>query len=156
MVPKKIIDALKIIVDDFKKHKIKWVIAGSLSLALQGVDIVPKDIDIITTKEDALRLNKIWKEYTIKSVSFGQTEFFRSYFGIFQINDVKIEVMGNLEEKRKDKWVSLMNRLNFPKYVIIENMQLPVSPLEDQLKSYEMSGRKKDIERAIKIRKVLE
>ena len=117
MVNKKLIDALKQIARDLSTHKIKWVLVGSLSLALQGVRIDPKDIDILTDKEGALKLNKIWEKYKIKNVEFGETDRFRSYFGKFKIKDVKIEVMGDLEEKLRGKWFSLAKRLESPKFM---------------------------------------
>jgi len=96
MVNKKLIDALKQIARDLSTHKIKWVLVGSLSLALQGVRIDPKDIDILTDKEGALKLNKIWEKYKIKNVEFGETDRFRSYFGKFKIKVACFKDFNNL------------------------------------------------------------
>jgi hypothetical protein len=155
MVPKRIQKALEIIYSKLKDKKIKWVLAGSLSLALQGVKIRPKDIDIITDKKGALLMNKLLKEYEVKPVKFQRSEFFESYFGKFKIDEVKIEIMGNLKEKRGKRWVSFSKRLKSPDFVKIGEIKLPVSPLIDQLRSYEKSGRKKDLIKAKKIREVL-
>ena len=152
MVSKKIKKALEIIYSKLKNKNIKWVLAGSLSLALQGVKIRPKDIDILTDKKGALLINKILKEYEVRPVRFQRSEFFESYFGEFRINDVKVEVMGNLREKVGDKWVSLSKRLKTPNFVKVGKIQLPVSSLIDQLKSYERGSRKKDKIKAKKIR----
>jgi hypothetical protein len=154
MVPKKIQRALEIIYSRLKNKKIKWVLAGSSSLALQGVKIRPKDIDIITDKRGALLMNKLLKEYKVKPVKFQRSEFFESYFGEFKIDGVKIEIMGNLKEKRGKKWISLLKRIKSPDFVKIGEIKLPVSPLIDQLRSYEKSGRKKDLIKAKKIREV--
>ena len=155
MIPDEILTVLKFIVEEFEKYKFKWVVAGSLSLALQGVDVTPKDIDIITTKDVALQLNTLWKEYIVREVSYGETSHYRSYFGIFRISGVNVEVMGDLEERRNDKWVSLMHRLQNPTIITINNIKVPVSPLEDQLESYRKSKRHKDIEKAEKIEKAI-
>jgi hypothetical protein len=155
MVPKRIQKALEIIYSKLKDKKIKWILAGSLSLALQGVKIRPKDIDIITDKKGALLMNKLLKEYEVKPVKFQRSELFESYFGKFKIDEVKIEIMGNLKEKRGKRWVSFSKRLKSPDFVKIGEIKLPVSPLIDQLKSYEKSGRKKDLIKAKKIKEVL-
>jgi len=73
---KKIIKVLKIILGKLKNKKIKWVVVGSTSLALQRVKISPKDIDILTDKEGAFKINEIFKNYQAKPVRFSQRKFF--------------------------------------------------------------------------------
>jgi len=161
MIKQSIIEALKVISQKFKNRKIKWVLVGSVSLALQRVKISPKDIDILADKDSAFKMNKILKEYEVKPVKFGRLkikgrEFFKSYFGEFKINGVKVEIMGNLKEKSGKKWLSLSKRLSSPKIIEIQQgVKLPVSPLEDQLKSYSRLGRKKDLIRVQKIKEAL-
>jgi predicted nucleotidyltransferase len=160
MTRQKIVAVLKIINRKLKNQKIKWVLVGSTSLALQGVKIKPKDIDILTDKEGAFRVNKLFKNYEVKPVEFGRLkiggkELFESYLGKFKIKGVKVEVMGNLKEKLGRKWIYLDKRLKSPKIVKIEGMKLPVSPLQEQLKSYEKLNRKKDLIRVKRIKKVL-
>jgi len=157
MVQKKIIKVLKIISQNLKSQKIRWVLVGSASLALQGVKIEPKDIDILTNKEGAFKINELFKKYEFKPVEFGclkigGREMFKSYLGKFRIKGVKVEVMGNLKEKLGRKWNYLYKRLKSPRIINFEGMKLPVSPLEDQLKSYSRLGRKKDLIRVQKIK----
>jgi hypothetical protein len=140
-VNQKIKEAIKLIYNRLKDKKIKWVLVGSMSLALQGVKIKPKDIDILTDKEGAFRVNKLFKNYEVKPVEFGRLkigrrELFESYLGKFKIKGVKVEIMGNLKEK-------------------LEGMELPVSSLKEQLKSYSRLGRKKDAIRVKKIKAAL-
>jgi hypothetical protein len=100
-------------------------------------------------------MNKLLKEYEVKPVKFQRSEFFESYFGEFKIDGVKVEVMGNLKEKRGKKWISFSKRVKSPNFVKIGEIKLPVSPLIDQLRSYEKSVRKKDLNKAKKIRETL-
>jgi len=151
----KIIEALKIIYRELKNKKIKWVLVGSTSLALQGVKIKPKDIDILTNKEGAFEIGKLLEEYEVKPVEFKRAKIFESYFGQFEIENVKVEVMGNLKEKKNNKWISLAKRLTSSKIIKIEKMQIPVSSLSEQFKSYERLGRKKDFIRVKKIKEIL-
>lgn len=54
----------------FQKHKIRWILVGSLSLALRDVKIKPKDIDILTDKEGALKCNEIFEKHIKKAVEW--------------------------------------------------------------------------------------
>lgn len=144
MISRNIIKTLKIIDKKLKGQKIKWVLVGSTSLALQGVKIKPKDIDILTNKEGVFKINKLFKKYEVKPTKFGRSEFFESYIGEFKLKGIKVEVMGNLKEKVDKKWIPLSKRLVSPKVIEVEGVRIPVSPLFEQLKSYERVGRKKD------------
>lgn len=114
MISQEFIKVLRRINERFQKHKIRWVLVGSLSLALQDVKIKPKDIDILTDKEGALKSNEIFKKHIKKAVAWSQTERYGSFFGKFQINGVVVEIMGDLKVKERNKWIELKPRLKNP------------------------------------------
>jgi len=151
----KIIEALQAVVQKLKSTDIKWALAGSLSLALQGVKVDPGDIDILTDREGAYRIAGLLKKHEKQPVRLRSDKWSRSHFGEFEIKGVKIEVMGDLEEKTGDKWTSLSGRLVSPKSIKIDRMKVPVSSLEEQLKSYRLSGRRQDKIRLPKIQKAV-
>lgn len=158
MINKKLKEVIKIISAKLKGKKIRWVLVGSVSLALQGVKIKPKDIDILTDKEGAFQIEKLFEKHKIQvfPVKLSHSKLFKSYFGKFKIKGVKFEVMGDLKEKVGNKWVSFSARLKSPKIVKLEGIKVPVSSLEEQLKSYSRLRRKKDFVRIKQIKKVLE
>lgn len=141
------IDVLRIIVERLEKHNVKWLLAGSSSLALQDVKIEPNDIDILTNAEDALKLNNIFKEFMVRKVSFSRSDIFESYFGEFNILGVKVEVMGDLREKISGEWTSLKDRLENVEFVELDFFKVPVPPLDEQLAAYQKLNREKDIEK---------
>ena len=155
MIDQTFVDVLKKISSLLQGHGINWVVIGSTSLALQGVDIKPKDVDIISTKDDTFRISEILKEYETKPPEFGKTHLFESYMGVYTIDRIKVEVMGDLRMKAGDEWVSLSERLVSPIIIEIDDMPIPVSSLKDQIVSYEKLGRPKDSERVRKIRDFL-
>jgi hypothetical protein len=157
MLNSAIIKALKIINQKLKGKKIKWVLVGSTSLALQGVKVTPKDIDILTDKKGAFKIEKLFKKYKVGviPVKLSHSKLFKSHFGKFKLDDVKFEVMGDLKEKRGDKWVSFSARLESPKIIKIGGMKIPVSPLKEELKFYQKLNRKKDLIRVQKIKEAL-
>ena len=125
--------------------------AGSLSLALQGVNVEPHDIDLLTDRQGAFRINAMLKKYEKKKVDYSETEKVSSFLGVFEIQGVKVEVMGDYRERQGNKWVGLSKRLANPKIIEVDGMRIPVSPLEDQLVSYRRSTRPKDAEKVRKI-----
>jgi hypothetical protein len=146
MINKKLLATLKIIDKKLRRKKVKWVLIGSVSLALQGIKIKAKDIDILTNKKGAFKINKLLKEYEVKPVKISRSKIFGTeYFGKFKIKDVKVEVMGKLKKK-----------LPSQKIIKISKMNLPVSSLKEELKAYKSLKRRKDINKIEKIMQVLE
>ena len=137
-------NALGIVASCFKEYNIPWVLIGTASLSLQNVAIEPVDIDILTTAEAAYRAGDALKEYKEIPVSYGTTEFFRSYRGVYTIDGVKVEVMGDFEERVGEEWIPLSERLSSPIMIPLGSMEIPVSSLQDQLVSYQRLGRKED------------
>lgn len=125
-------------------------------MALQVVNVTPGDIDIITDKAGAYKINEILKDYESKKVEFRKIDTFQSYLGEFYINNVKIEVMGEFQEKANQKWhFDSKARLSSPVIIQFGGMQLPVSSLLLQLRSYESSAREKDAAKVIAIKAAL-
>ena len=66
MVNKKTKDVLKKIVKRLKNKNISWVVAGGTNLALHGMKVKPKDIDLFTTKEGAFKIyENFWEMYLV-------------------------------------------------------------------------------------------
>jgi hypothetical protein len=145
------LQVLKYLCSNLGRSDIRWVLAGSLSLALQGLEIEPNDIDILTNQLGALKINSILKKYEIKKVKYSETEKAVSFFGVFEIEDVKVEVMGDYKEKQGIRWVSFSKRLENPKVIEVDGIKIPVSSMKDQLRSYRRSKRPQDVEKVKKI-----
>lgn len=155
MIKHSIVSVLKIIEKKLDYHMIKWIVVGSLSLALQKVKINPDDIDIVSDKKSIYAIQKLFNKYTTRKLKFLRSETFESYFGELEINGIKVQLMGNLKEKIGYQWTDLLIRLKNPKIITKYGIKVPVSNLEDQLRSYEKSKREKDLMKAEKIKEVL-
>lgn len=127
-----------------EQSPISWVIVGSSSLVLNGIKIEANDLDIATSSDGAYIFANIFNKYQEKPVTFGETEFFKSHYGTFNIKDTRVEIMGDLHECRSSQWFSRSRRWENPVYIMIRDMQIPVTSLEDQLESYRESSRPKD------------
>jgi len=121
-------------------------------LALQGIDISPRDIDILTDKKGAFQIQELLKDYEIKKVELTKSEKLCSYLGKFQIMGLEIEVIGNFQAKTPNgKWTKPLS----PKLkttLKLGNLKIPVSPLKVELEAYKILGR---AERVQKIEEVL-
>ncbi|MBA7628548.1 hypothetical protein ES703_36036 [subsurface metagenome] len=155
MISESIIGALRTLSERLKNQNVRWVFVGSISLALQGVDVTPGDIDILTDKAGAYKINELLKDCEAKPVKFGRSDMFQSHLGEFCVNDVKVEVMGDYQEKIRGKWQDFDSRLTSPVIIHFGEMQLPVSLLRAQLRSYKSSGREQDVAKVAAIRAVL-
>jgi hypothetical protein len=151
LISQRLLQVLKYLCSNLGRSDVRWVLAGSLSLALQGIEIEPNDIDILTDQLGALKINSISKKYEIKKVKYYETEKAVSFFGVFEIEDVKVEVMGDYKEKQGSRWVNFSKRLENPKIIEVDGIKIHVSSMKDQLRSYRRSKRPQDVEKVKKI-----
>ncbi len=147
---KKIVEVLKFLNKRLKK--VKWILVGSASLMVQGVDVSPPDIDILTNKRDIRKIEKLLEEYEIERLKYGISEFFRYCFCVFRIKGVKVEVMSNLEVKIGNRWKK--SRI-LPKEIEFKGMKFLVSPLKGELRVRKKLRRKVDLEYIKKIEESL-
>ena len=115
---------------------VKWAVDGSTSLALQGVDVIPHDIDILTDGEGAYKIQEVLSDYTVRPISHTSTDRYDSHFGTFNIYGIKLEVMGDLKVFRDEKWSGVMNpsTVNIVK-IDVGGVEVPVVSIEHQRSS---------------------
>lgn len=131
---------LRTIIPAMFKAQQPWALMGSTASVLQGIDdYVPPDIDLVTTMEGAYIMEGCVAMCgaTIRQVSFSTSDRYASHFGIFEVEDTKIEVMGDLVIQVADgcihatdhfaRWSDKVRLLHF------DGSHIPVVPLEWQL-----------------------
>jgi hypothetical protein len=154
MITKKIYQTLSFLSENFKKHNVNWVLIGSLNLFLQGVDVEFHDIDIYTDKVGTFCINKIFKNYEIEPIKFSEIEIFRSYRGIFKINNCLVDVVTDLKFRpsKTSKWFksSGLSKIVSFKY---RNLRLHLASLNEEYVAYINMGR---LEKARKIKERLQ
>lgn len=136
MLNRKFTNVLLKIAKALKNRKVVWAIVGSSNLALQGMKITPKDIDIATNKMGTFVIAQSLKRYEVESVHWRESEKLASYRGKFVIDGVDIEVIGEL--KRKSIYV---NRLKSRIFIKINSENIPCLRLEDELHGYKVMGK---------------
>lgn len=119
-----------------------WILTGSTSLFLQGVNVEAKDIDILTDRSNAIIIDGKLQKYCTYKMNYSSTEKIRSYFGKYIINCIQIEVMGDLQHcLESGKWSELTDVNSKRKYIKFDELQIPVLSLEDELEGYKKMGR---------------
>ena len=129
-----------------------WFI-GSSSLSLQGIEVDFADIDLLTSREDAIVLMEQLKEYRVSHPLHTDNHRYRSQFARFLIAGYAVEVMGDLEIIYNRHWVQVINTVKETERITISHHVLPVPSLPDQLTIYTLLDRPKDIH---KIRGILD
>ncbi len=133
-------EVLHAIIPSLFKSQQPWAIMGSTASVLQGIpDYVPPDIDLTTTMEGAYIMEGAIGHLgtMVRQVGFSVREPYSSYFGVFEVRGVKVEVMGDLLINYRDglidvkdhwsRWSDKVRVLHFGA------MHVPVIPLEWQL-----------------------
>jgi hypothetical protein len=133
MIPNRILRALVILAEQLESSKISWAVTGSTSLALQGVDLVPNDIDILTDEAGAYAISRLFSGHVLISVSFKRSPKYESHFGRLEIDGVSVEIMGDLRVFRHGRWSPVLTpRTRKIENVEVENHRLPVISLASQ------------------------
>ena len=121
-----------------------------MALAIQWVDLVPsEDIDILTDEFWSRKLDEILSEYVVKKSEYSSTDKYKSFFWIYKIKWIQLEIMANFQYHKKNWWRSKKNQNNKIINKKYNWMNLPVLELEQELKAYENMWR---TEKAEKIR----
>lgn len=97
LLPDKITAALRVLLHTLDQG-VEWAISGSLALALYGLPVVPKDIDLQTDRSGADALSRLLQAYQVypPGLHLG-VRLMRSYLAQYRIEGVVVEVMGDLE-----------------------------------------------------------
>jgi hypothetical protein len=148
-----ITENLKLFYDKVNDQKIFWILSGSTSLFIQRVDIIPNDIDIVTNKDGVDSIDKILSDYCIQKPNYSSTKEYRSYYGKYLLNGIKVDLVGEFQYKKKDgTWSEFRHTLEYFQKDY-NGMSLLLLPLEEELKEYEELDK---VEKVKKIKKRLE
>jgi len=142
MIEPQYLDALRKIYARLKDCQANWVITGSLGMALQGMDIEVHDIDIQTDQRGAYEIESRFSEYVVKPVRYSVSERIRSHYGMLELDDIKVEVMGDIQKRIDEQmWEEPVKVEQYRRWVEIEGMQIPVLSLEYEYQAYLKLGR---------------
>ncbi|MCR8842980.1 hypothetical protein NQ117_04745 [Paenibacillus sp. SC116] len=84
----------------------KWIIGGSCSLLLQGVELLapPNDIDVFADQGDAELLHQLWRSKSTDDAAWNETEMYRSLLSHYEIYRCSVELVGQFNVR--NEWCS--------------------------------------------------
>ena len=127
-----------------------WWIIGSAAMVLAGVPgIVPQDIDVLCSRQDALRLREAWKQHVDTTYRPADETRFRSTFARFVHLPMPVEVMGGLELMTEAGWQAV--RVHDDMRIDIAGIAVRLPMLEEQRRILLAFGRGKDLDKAARI-----
>ena len=126
------------------KENIDWIIVGSISEAVRGINIIPHDIDIIVYEKDFLKIQSLFLDFLIEPFVDQRGNFILQYFGRLCLEGIMFDIVAD-------------NDIN-KEYYIYENMvwknyNIKIKPIK---KRYEIEVKRNRIERIEKIKEYME
>ncbi len=123
--------ALKILIERLKG--VDFALIGTFNLSVQGIDVSPNDLDILTDESGIYKIGGIFSSPVVQA-DHGQW------------NEVRF-VIGSVEVQATSTQGNPLRSMDFKKYIISikkEDIQIPCMSLESELEFYLKSGREKD------------
>jgi hypothetical protein len=153
MLPAKHREILKLLASKLNDSGINWAVVGSANHAMQGVDVKPNDIDIITNKEGIYKIDELLKEYEVEGIHFKEIDIYSCYYCVFDIDGIMVEAQGGKQNKipNLDLWSEqseLSEKILFP----LDGWKIPAISLRREYFAYKKLGRE---DRAALIQKAL-
>lgn len=136
-----LINCLTILGDRLKYLDCKWAYIGSANQYIQGVNVIPRDIDIISQYSCLLKIQENLKEFINHEVTFRTSGNIRSFYGEVQINGFSIELMASVENRFPQSptlWTPHPNWKNDIKQIKTPWGEFPCISLEYEKLIYEM------------------
>lgn len=136
-LPENIRKVLLKIASILSSKRIKWVLVGSTASHLHGLNIVPKDIDILVELKRVYEVDELLASRLniIRRVKQSSDRLYSSHYGVFEAHNVKVEVMADLKMRREYGVLKLDfdEIYSFSKEIKVNGVCIRVIPLEWQL-----------------------
>ncbi|MEW5871417.1 MAG: methyltransferase domain-containing protein [Chloroflexota bacterium] len=130
---------LRAIAQRLNQAGIPYNVAGGASLALHGLPLAVRDIDIEVSAEDAYHVQELFSVQVVEPVALGSTDLYRSHFGVFDFDGVRVEVMGDNQRREGNAW--LPTRTQTRDILDLDGVPVNASWLEEELLAYIRRGR---------------
>ena len=119
--------------------QVPYTIAGGASIALHGVSIPVRDVDIETSAEGAYRFQELFPNQVVQRVVLIDNGIHRSHFGSFDFDGLTVEVMGDIQRLEDGEWLPTGN-LTESRLTLLGQL-VRVSWLEEETLAYIRRGR---------------
>lgn len=132
---------IKLLAERFSNKNISWAIIGSANLSLQGVEVNPLDIDIITDFAGFNTIVDLMQKNVDGLAEYVESGKIASYYVKLCINNIYIDVFSNIKNMIDGQYLDI--HFDWQENVIIFNLsgfKVPVMSLIFERKVYKMIG----------------
>jgi len=116
-----------------------YAVVGGTAVALHGVPLPVKDLDLMMSAEDAYRFQALFADRVVEPVALRESEVYRSHLGRFDFDGLIVEVMGDLHWREATGWVPVS--LVTETAADLDGVPVPVPSLEEESLVYLRRGR---------------
>ena len=131
-----------------------WTLIGSGAAWLAGARVTVADLDVLTSTRDAEALIDHWRARLDTTTASAGAKRFRSRFARFAFPGLAVEIMGGLEVAGDAGWEPV--RVGKIMTVDVAGMRVPIPAVEEQIRVLESFGRRKDRQRAARLKSLCE
>lgn len=131
-------NAIKIIHKRLDDNRIKWALVGSANMKLQGMEIEPHDLDIVTRCENLQKVSSIFSDYSASAVKGLESLTDKPAWEVkAKIDGAEVQFIAGDE---RDVYVSklLANQIT---YVKLDGFDIPCFTLEAESQAYMETNR---------------
>jgi len=118
---------------------VTYKVIGGASIALHGVPVPVKDLDLAMDAEGVYRFQALFASHCVEPVAPRESEGFRSHLGRFDFGGAAVAVMGDLHWREDHGWAPAVTTTEAR--VDVEGMPVRVSWLEEETLAYIRRGR---------------
>ena len=130
---------LRALAQELLAHGVDYRLVGGAALALRGLDVELNDLDLEMSKAETYAFEERFAESVVVPVAWRETEDIRSYCGRFEIDDIPVDVMAELERKIDGRWVPTFSATH--ETVDLDGVAVSVLSLEEGTLAYLRRGR---------------
>lgn len=99
MFGEKLEKTLRTILDRLKEKNIGWMLAGSSNMAFQGINIVPRDLDVIVRFRDLKKIGEIFSDCEVSEIRELKPLIDKPAWElIMTIEGVEVQVLGEMDD----------------------------------------------------------
>jgi len=138
MLNQNLSDAIKIIRERLDDNQIKWALVGSANMKLQGMEVEPRDLDIVVQYKDLQKASSIFSDYSASAVKELESLSGKPAWEVnARINGAEVHFIAGEE---RDVYVSklLANQIT---YIKLDDVDIPCFTLEAESQAYMETNR---------------
>ncbi len=145
------LNALNIILPFLNSLNRNWCMIGTTSLVLHGLENKSEDIDIVTDREGAKKLETLLANFKVAESSDILNDHMDSRISQYLIGGIRISILSDLKLKMANGWVKMLEIIRSKEIFDFNGYNVFIPSLTDQLHISRLFGGEKDLVQADKI-----